>query len=208
MSIFKKILRRDPPLMEVRQEVYKKLERFTIINVIKKLFSRKPAPTGPTIIPRSKHNISRKNINPNALKVLTRLHEAGYQAFLVGGSVRDLLLDKKPKDFDVATDAKPEDVKNLFRNCRIIGRRFRLAHVFFGFDIIEVATFRADHSTGDLGQGQTRDGMIIRDNVYGNLKDDAWRRDFRINALYYNIADFSVVDFTGGMQDLKNVMCK
>lgn len=122
---------------------------------------------------------------------------------MVGGSVRDLLLGRKPKDFDVATNATPEQVKQLFRNCRLIGKRFRLAHVFFGPEIIEVATFRADHNKGADEHGQTRDGMIIRDNVYGTLEDDAWRRDFRINALYYNIADFSVVDYTGGIADIK-----
>ncbi len=157
----------------------------------------------PLVIPRDQHTISRKNISPNALKVLVRLHKAGYQAYLVGGSVRDILLGKKPKDFDVATSATPEDVKSLFRNCRLIGRRFRLAHVFFGREIIEVATFRGSHENGSDEHGQTRNGMIIRDNVYGSLKEDAWRRDFRINALYYNIADFSIVDFTGGIQDIK-----
>ncbi len=157
----------------------------------------------PIIIPRDKHNISRKNISSNALKVLQRLHHAGFQSFLVGGSVRDLLLGNKPKDFDVATDAKPEQIKHLFRNCRLIGKRFRLAHIHFGAEIIEVATFRADHSKGADKHGQMRDGMIIRDNVYGSLKDDAWRRDFRINALYYNIADFSVVDYTGGIEDIR-----
>jgi len=134
--------------------------------------------------------------------VLYRLHKAGYASYLVGGGVRDLLLGLQPKDFDVATDATPEQVKALFGNCRIIGRRFRLAHVHFGREIIEVATFRAAHDQGE-GEGITEAGMILRDNVYGSLEDDAWRRDFTLNALYYNIADFSVVDYTGGMADLQ-----
>jgi poly(A) polymerase len=134
--------------------------------------------------------------------VLYRLHKEGYAAYLVGGGVRDLLLGANPKDFDVATDATPEEVRRIFRNSRLIGRRFRLAHVRFGREIIEVATFRASHSLG-TGEGVMADGMILRDNVYGTLEDDAWRRDFTINALYYNIADFSLVDYTGGLQDLK-----
>ncbi|SFM43231.1 poly(A) polymerase [Ectothiorhodospira mobilis] len=151
---------------------------------------------------RAEHGISRANISENALKVLYRLKDAGFRACLVGGGVRDLLLGREPKDFDVATDAHPEDVRRIFRNCRLIGRRFRLAHVYFGREIIEVATFRAPHDEGD-GEAQAEDGRIIRDNVYGNIEQDAWRRDFSINALYYDIRDFSVVDYTGGMEDLR-----
>lgn len=156
-----------------------------------------------TVIPRAEHGISRDGINPNALKVLYRLHRAGYQAYLVGGSVRDLLLGFKPKDFDVATDAHPEQIQDLFRNCRLIGRRFRLAHVYFHDGVIEVATFRARHDSGEGDRHTTETGMIVRDNIYGSVADDAWRRDFTINALYYNIADFSVVDYTNGMADIK-----
>jgi len=160
------------------------------------------ADTSPVITPRSEHGISRANISERALKVLYRLSKAGYEAYLVGGGVRDLLLGREPKDFDVATDASPEEVKKLFRNCRLIGRRFRLAHVHFGREIIEVATFRAAHDQS--GEAQVNDsGMLVRDNVYGTLEEDAWRRDFTVNALYYNIRDFSVVDHTGGMADLK-----
>ncbi len=160
--------------------------------------------TSAQIIPRSEHGISRSSISENALKVLYRLSKAGYEAYLVGGGVRDLLLGREPKDFDVATDASPEEVKRLFRNCRLIGRRFRLAHVFFGRDIIEVATFRglADESE-DNDKSVSKNGIVLRDNVYGTLEEDAWRRDFTVNALYYNIRDFSVVDYTGGMADLK-----
>jgi len=165
----------------------------------------------PVIIPRPEHTISRAGISPNAVKVLYRLHNAGYQAYLVGGGVRDLLLGREPKDFDVGTDAHPEQVQQLFRNCRLIGRRFRLAHVVFGREVIEVATFRAlyEHDEDDAeddDEGQARrveNGRILRDNVYGTLEEDAWRRDFTVNALYYNIADFSVVDYVGGMADLK-----
>ena len=157
-----------------------------------------------TLIPRSEHVISRANISPNALKVLYRLKEAGYQAHLVGGGVRDLLLGREPKDFDIATDAHPEDVRALFRNCRLIGRRFRLAHVMFGREIIEVATFRALHQGGGQGGDQHVDdeGRIVRDNVFGDIEGDAFRRDFTVNALYYNIADFSIIDYTGGMADI------
>jgi poly(A) polymerase len=225
------------------------------------------------IIPRAEHSISRAAISPNALRVLYRLREAGYEAFLVGGCVRDLLIGITPKDFDIATSALPEEVKRTFRNCRLIGRRFRLAHVFFGRDIIEVATFRAmsapevgaepmepppdlddddppedlddleddelddtdestvlaeagSHRTGihghtplierdrsrHAGAGQPDDddedrvtdvhGRILRDNAYGNIDDDVWRRDFTANALYYNIADFSIWDYTGGVEDI------
>ena len=159
----------------------------------------------PTVIPRAEHCITRSAISPNALKVLYRLKEAGFRACLVGGGVRDLLLGREPKDFDVATDARPEDVRRIFRNCRLVGRRFLLAHVHFGSEIVEVATFRAPHTADDEGEGEAlvEDGRIIRDNVYGTIEQDAWRRDFTINALYYDIADFSVVDYTGGMADLK-----
>lgn len=155
------------------------------------------------IIQRSEHNVSRSSVSENALKVLYRLKNAGFESYLVGGGVRDILLGRDPKDFDIATNATPEEVKGLFRNCRLIGRRFRLAHVHFSGDIIEVATFRGQHE-GDQGDdGQIVDGMIVRDNVYGNLHDDAWRRDFTVNSLYYNIKDFSIVDYVGGLEDLK-----
>jgi len=157
----------------------------------------------PQIIPRSEHGVSRSEISENALKVLYRLRNAGYHAYLVGGGVRDILLGLKPKDFDVATDAHPEQVWELFRNCRLIGRRFRLAHVHFGREIIEVSTFRASHIDAVDGEGHEEDGRIIRDNVYGKLDDDVWRRDFTVNALYYNIEDYSIVDYVGGLEDIK-----
>ncbi|MDX2456859.1 MAG: polynucleotide adenylyltransferase PcnB [Gammaproteobacteria bacterium] len=158
-----------------------------------------------SVIPRSEHPVSRANISPNALKVLYRLKESGYQAHLVGGGVRDLLLGREPKDFDIATDAHPEDVRRLFRNCRLIGRRFRLAHVMFGREIIEVATFRALHEeSGDKSVQHIDDeGRLVRDNVYGDIEGDAFRRDFTVNALYYNIADYSIIDYTGGMADIQ-----
>jgi len=185
-------------------------------------------PGSPVIIPRSLHTISRAAISPNALKVLYRLKDAGYQAFLVGGAVRDLLLGITPKDFDVATNALPEEVRRLFRNCRLIGRRFRLAHVHFGSEIIEVATFRAAAApereaeeegdadadarapvnapgiADDLEQRavDTR-GRILRDNLYGTIDEDVWRRDFGANGLYYSIDDFSVWDFVGGVADVQ-----
>ena len=209
----------------------------------------------PRVIPRAEHTISRSHISPNALRVLYRLKDAGFHAFLVGGCVRDLLLSMEPKDFDVATDALPEQVKRLFRNCRLVGRRFRLAHVFFGQEIIEVATFRAasapsqgeepladaDPEDGEApelddpellaetggeavaeadlpppGGGRearaaTDDdsqrmfdetGRILRDNVYGTIDEDVWRRDFTANSLYYNIADFSIWDYVSGVEDI------
>ena len=203
-----------------------------------------PRPGPPRVIPRAEHPISRQHVSPNALRVLYRLREGGYQAFLVGGCLRDLMLDVEPKDFDVATSARPEEVKRLFRNCRLIGRRFRLAHVFFGRDIIEVATFRAASAPSqgeepdddpdilpEVGASEDNDavdaqaeadaeaaftdteqddvdrvldvqGRILRDNTYGTVEEDVWRRDFTCNALYYNIEDFSLWDYVGGMQDI------
>ena len=153
------------------------------------------------VIGRDQHNVSRKNISNGALRVLYRLNEAGFTACLVGGAVRDLLLGGHPKDFDIATSATPEEVKRLFRNCRLIGRRFRLAHVVFGNEIVEVATFRGNADDGS-GDRHVVDGRIVRDNVYGTLEEDALRRDFTVNALYYDIADFSVRDYVGGYEDL------
>lgn len=172
---------------------------------LKKMFGLGQAPitpnssndADPVIIPRKQHCISRNHISRNALKVLYRLNSAGHEAYLVGGGVRDLLLDLEPKDFDIATSAKPEQIRKLFRNCRLIGRRFLLAHVRFRHEIIEVATFRANPS-----EHNHNEGMILSDNVYGTLIEDAFRRDFTVNALYYNIADYSLVDHTGGLPDL------
>jgi len=158
--------------------------------------------TTPLIIPRTGHNISRTLISQYALKVLYRLKEGGFLAYLVGGGVRDLLLGREPKDFDIVTNARPEQVAQLFRNCRLIGRRFRLAHIHFGQEIIEVATFRA---APEASEQADENGRLLRDNVYGDsVEEDVWRRDFTVNALYYDIRDFSVVDYCGGMQDLKN----
>jgi poly(A) polymerase len=172
---------------------------------------------GMQILKRDAHCVSRKNISPNALKVLYRLNDAGYQAYLVGGGVRDILLGLHPKDFDVATDATPEEIYDLFRNCRLIGRRFRLAHILYGREVIEVATFRAGHDgSTDVSKQAPTDkrktkndhartsdhGMLTRDNVYGTMLEDAFRRDFTVNALYYTVRDFSVIDYTNGLQDL------
>ena len=194
----------------------------------------------PTVVPRSEHTISRRDIDPDALKVLYRLHEHNYVAYLVGGSVRDLLLDRHPKDFDIGTSAHPHQVKKLFRNCWIIGRRFRLAHVKFGNKTIEVATFRrqveaagitpeaeaaldlpgeapaeAGMLTVDEGIGnrlepehlprarrRAEDHLIQRDNTYGTPEEDAFRRDFTVNALFYDIGTFSIIDYTEGLKDL------
>ena len=218
------------------------------------LNSLQPRPVAPTakprIIPRAEHTISRSHISPNALRVLYRLKDAGFHAFLVGGCVRDLLIGIEPKDFDVATDALPDQVKRLFRNCRLVGRRFRLAHVFFGQEIIEVATFRAASAPsqgeepladadpedgeaaelddpelearsagepavgGDSAAGAAgaipgnsermfdETGRILRDNVYGTIDEDVWRRDFTANSLYYNIDDFSIWDYVSGVEDI------
>jgi len=154
----------------------------------------------PLIIARPDHTISRSQLSSAALKVLYGLKEAGYDAYLVGGCVRDLLLGHEPKDFDVATNASPEQVHKVFKRSRLIGRRFKLVHVRFGREVIEVATFRAPPEAEQHVDDQ---GRIVRDNVYGTLEQDAWRRDFTINALYYNIQDFSIVDYTGGIADLQ-----
>lgn len=169
-----------------------------------------PSVTSPftlRVIPRDQHTISRKDISPNALRVLYRLRESGFGAYLVGGAVRDLLVGGHPKDFDVATSATPEEVKALFRNCRLIGRRFRLAHVVFGREIIEVATFRANIDDGS-GDRELDNGRLVRDNVYGTNEDDAIRRDFTCNALYYAIEDFSVRDYCGGFEDVQARLMK
>ncbi len=158
----------------------------------------------PRVIARDAHQVSRKQMSPNALRVLYRLREAGFGAYLVGGAVRDLLVGGAPKDFDVATDATPEQVRALFRNCRLIGRRFRLAHVVYGREIIEVATFRAAGSDDPAGDRQVHaDGRLLRDNIYGSIEEDAIRRDFTANALYYAIEDFSVRDYAGGYDDVQ-----
>ncbi|GGZ58970.1 poly(A) polymerase I [Lysobacter xinjiangensis] len=155
-----------------------------------------------TIIPRDAHNVSRRDISPNALRVLYRLREAGFGAYLVGGAVRDLLIGGHPKDFDVATNATPEQIRGLFRNCRLIGRRFRLAHVVFGREIIEVATFRANQVEEDGVEAHEVEA-VLRDNVFGSIDDDAVRRDFTANALYYSIEDFSIRDYVGGFADVQ-----
>jgi poly(A) polymerase len=181
----------------------------------------------PTIVARSDHSISRREIDPDALKVLYRLHEHRYVAYLVGGSVRDLLLGRRPKDFDIGTSAHPHQVKKLFRNCWIIGRRFRLAHVKFGPKTIEVATFRrqvdpselpadaettdhaietapgSDHGT-ELARERAHDRLIHRDNTFGTPEEDAFRRDFTINALFYDIATYAIIDYVGGLRDLQD----
>jgi poly(A) polymerase len=157
----------------------------------------------PKIYPRSEHSVSRRNISESALKVLNRLDRAGYKAYLVGGGVRDILLGLEPKDFDIATDAHPEQIRELFRNSRLIGRRFRLAHVRFGREVIEVATFRAGHDGDEDGASIDDSGRILRDNVYGDIDEDVWRRDFTVNALYYNISDYSIVDYVGGVEDIR-----
>ena len=194
----------------------------------------------PTVVARSEHSISRRDIDPDALKVLYRLHEHNYVAYLVGGSVRDLLLGRRPKDFDIGTSAHPHQVKKLFRNCWIIGRRFRLAHVKYGTKTIEVATFRrqvdpselpadtvradeavdaapeaplpADASLEEqvlsegthLAKVRAHDRLIHRDNTFGTPEEDAFRRDFTINALFYDIGSYSIIDYVGGLKDLED----
>ena len=151
----------------------------------------------PHILPRAEHTVSRKGIDPDAIKVLYRLKNHGFLAYLVGGGVRDLLVGRKPKDFDVGTDAHPAQVKKLFRNCFIVGRRFRLCHIRFGRNVIEVSTFRCQ------APPESGDTLIRRDNTFGTPEQDAFRRDFTVNALFYDIATFSVIDHVGGLADLE-----
>src|SRR6187455_1881342 len=172
----------------------------------------------PRVVTRAEHTISRKLIDADALKVLYRLHQSNYVAYLVGGSVRDLLLGRRPKDFDIGTSAHPYQIKKLFRNCWIIGRRFRLAHVRFGTKTIEVATFRRPVSQEELAAAdepqpetamrtegdESPDRLVHRDNTFGTPEEDAFRRDFTINALFYDIATFSIIDYVGGLKDLEH----
>jgi poly(A) polymerase len=209
----------------------------SVINLCKRVFSKKVSKTiakttpkkdakksarsntnvttasfdNPLIFSRDQHPVSRKLLSPNALKVLYRLNKGGFDAYLVGGGVRDILLGFKPKDFDIATNATPDEIKELFRNCRLIGRRFRLAHIVFGREIIEVATFRGHHDNASEQEKsckktskQSEDGMLLRDNIYGSIEEDAERRDFTINALYYSAKDFKVYDFANGVQDVND----
>jgi poly(A) polymerase len=171
----------------------------------------------PVIVERAAHSLSRSQIDPDALKVLYRLHQNGYVAYLVGGSVRDLLLGRRPKDFDIGTSAHPYQVKRLFKNCWVIGRRFRLAHVRFGMKTIEVATFRRKVTAEELAAAEevaaeqreapeesgAGPGLIHRENTFGTPEEDAFRRDFTINALFYDIGTFSIIDYTGGLEDLR-----
>ncbi|TWI50875.1 poly(A) polymerase [Pseudomonas duriflava] len=166
-------------------------------------------PETPAVIPRSQHALEREQISRYALSVVDRLEKAGYQAYLVGGCVRDLLLGVEPKDFDVATNATPEQVRAEFRNARVIGRRFKLVHVHFGREIIEVATFRANHSEDDGEEDATQSarhesGRILRDNIYGNQEQDAQRRDFTINALYYDATQERILDYANGASDIRH----
>ncbi|PHR84608.1 MAG: poly(A) polymerase [Colwellia sp.] len=193
-----------------------------VINLCKKVFSKKSNKKAkatevvstleqPIVLSRSQHPVSRQLLSPSALKVLYRLNKGGYDAYLVGGGVRDILLGLKPKDFDIATNATPDEIKALFRNCRLIGRRFRLAHIVFGREIIEVATFRGHHDNATEQEKsckktskQSEHGMLLRDNIYGTIDEDAERRDFTINALYYSTKDFKVYDFANGIKDIED----
>jgi poly(A) polymerase len=163
-----------------------------------------PAADGePVVLPRSGHSISRSQIADNTLKVLYRLHQHGYLAYLVGGAVRDLLLGRTPKDFDVGTDASPVQVKKLFRNCFLVGRRFRLAHICFSrTDVVEVATFRRQPDLHELPEDPSEHFFMVQ-NQFGSPREDAFRRDFTINALFYDIASFAVIDHVGGLADLE-----
>ena len=161
---------------------------------------------------RGEHGISREDVSPNALKVMYRLNGAGFESYLVGGCVRDILMGHEPKDFDVATNATPEQIKGLFRNCRLIGRRFRLAHIVFGREVIEVATFRGHHSEEPEAKEVPKNkavskrdahGQLVRDNVFGSIEEDAERRDFTFNAMYYSVADFTVKDFANGLEAIE-----
>ncbi|WP_037337097.1 polynucleotide adenylyltransferase PcnB [Saccharospirillum impatiens] len=177
-----------------------------VVDWIKRWLPQKSNSIELSTIPRDEHRVSRKDINHTALKVLYRLQNAGYEGYLVGGCVRDLQLGLKPKDFDVATDATPEQVRKLFSNSRLIGRRFRIVHVTFGREIIEVTTFRGrtDDNNDNHLQKQSDEGLLLRDNVYGSLEEDAERRDFTVNALYYTPKDFTLKAYGSGMDDLEN----
>jgi poly(A) polymerase len=179
----------------------------TMLNRLLKLFApgkQQNKMTSPRIIPASEHGLRRSDFSPNALKVIEKLQDAGFSAFLVGGGIRDVLLDGEPKDFDVATNATPEETRRLFRNAMIIGRRFRIVHVRFGREIIEVTTFRAHHDQSDNPKDaeQSHTGMLLRDNVYGDIASDAVRRDFSVNALYYDPSNGNLLDYTDGLADL------
>lgn len=155
--------------------------------------------TDPIVIPRKDHPISRKDLDRDTLHVLYKLKDAGYEAYLVGGAVRDLLMGRRPKDFDIATNARPGDLRRLFRNSRVVGRRFRLVHVFFGAKNIEVATLRSAVEPPDSASD---DLYIEDDNQWGDLESDSFRRDFTVNALFYDIRDFALIDYTGGVEDI------
>ncbi|MFC4253643.1 polynucleotide adenylyltransferase PcnB [Sinimarinibacterium flocculans] len=172
------------------------------MNWLKTLFPRKRRSERIEVrrIPRAEHPISRSQFTQATLRTLYGLKDAGYQAYVVGGGVRDLLAGETPKDFDIATDAHPEDVKRIFRSCRLIGRRFVICHVRWGGEVVEVTTFR-----GVITDEHERDetGRILADNEYGTLETDAFRRDFTVNALYYDIRDYAIVDFAGGLHDMQ-----
>lgn len=158
------------------------------------------------IISRDNHPVSRRLISPSALKVMQRLHDHGYQAYLVGGGVRDILLNYQPKDFDISTNAHPEQVHALFKNSRLIGRRFKLVHILYGRETIEVATFRGQADAQQ--EKQSEHGMLLRDNVYGTIEEDAVRRDFTVNALYYSPKDFNIYDFVNSLDDIQNKLIR
>jgi len=188
--------------------------------MLKKLFKSLRSPlrraqhirSTPEVLTDHQHSLSRGQLSRNAVSVVDRLQKAGYQAYLVGGCVRDLMLGITPKDFDVATSATPEQVRAEFRNARVIGRRFKLVHVHFGREIIEVATFRANHPEGDDEDdnlsSRNASGRILRDNVYGTLEDDAQRRDFTINALYYDSGTGRILDYAKGVHDIRNQLVR
>ncbi len=162
----------------------------------------------PVRLEAREHRVYLEDVDPNALDVTDRLAQAGFQALLVGGCVRDLLLGVTPKDFDVATNATPEEVRRLFRRSRLVGRRFRIAHVRYGRNVVEVSTFRRSHAAEEDERFHSEEGMILRDNVYGTLEEDAFRRDFTINALYYDPETEQVLDFVGGLDDLDKANLK
>jgi poly(A) polymerase len=170
-----------------------------LLKIIKKFFSRKAKPCG-----KKGPLLPQKAISQNVSKIIQRLNAHGFQAYLVGGGVRDLLLGMKPKDFDIATNARPEELRRLFKNCRLIGRRFRLAHIYFHNEVIEVATFRAQSEDLSEAQQHSDQGILLRDNVYGSLEEDTWRRDFTINALYYDPLTDNLIDLTDGFTDLQH----